>query len=93
MNNTDTFTGYITKYALSRGIIQTKLEVASDTSSDMVVAENLGAGCYFHGEGKDWHRSLESATAKAEKMRLGKIALLEKSIKALKTKEIKIVKM
>lgn len=38
---------------------------------------------YYHGDGKEWHKTKESAIAKAEEMRRKKIAILKKQIKAL----------
>jgi len=39
---------------------------------------------YLWGEGKNWHRSLESATKRAEEMRLKKISSLEKLLDKFK---------
>ena len=36
-----------------------------------------------HGEGKDWHRTKESAVKRAENMRAAKIASMRKSIAKL----------
>ena len=38
---------------------------------------------HFHGEGLDWHRTWESALARAEKMKEAKIASLNKSIRKI----------
>jgi hypothetical protein len=38
---------------------------------------------YAHGEGRQWHRTQESALARAESMRKAKIASLRKSIARL----------
>lgn len=71
---------WITKYALSDGIKE--LEVAqSDDFPDMVYGKSL-TGCY-HGEGKEWHRTYELATVRANEMRQDKIASLKKQIKKL----------
>lgn len=68
---------WITKYALSGGIEEHE-------------AEDRGYGCiyfdrygYMAGEGRNWHRTRESAVAKAEKMRKDKIASLRKQIERL----------
>lgn len=44
---------------------------------------------YYHGEGNDWHRTKESAIAKAEEMRKKKIASLKKQIEKLEKMEFK----
>jgi hypothetical protein len=65
---------FITKYALTKGI-----EEADDF-------EDRGEGfikkgwCYFHGEGREWHRTRESAVQRALVMRDKKIASLRKAI-------------
>ncbi len=75
--------GYITKWALTQGIIETELIVCSDTSTDMVKAPKLGAHAYLHREGSEWHRTRESAVVRANEMRLKKVAALQKQIKKL----------
>ena len=70
---------WITKYALTEGIEVVDAEVCGD--GDMISYGNVGYGSqYAHGEGKDWHRTPESALARAEEMRKAKIASLRKSI-------------
>jgi len=71
------FKGYITKYTLTRGIIEAELEVCVNPAWVQCSALNWK---YYHGEGKDWHRTYESAQIRAEEMRLNKIASLEKSL-------------
>lgn len=71
---------WITKYALTAGI--TKADVRESEAADglIVVKNELGWNQYFHGEGNEWHRTRESAVAKAEAMRLAKINSLRRSI-------------
>lgn len=72
---------WITKYALTSGIIETEAEECGD---DMVrVHNNTFCDSYYHKEGREWHRTKESAVAKAEEMRKKKIASLQKQIKKL----------
>jgi hypothetical protein len=76
------FTAWITKYALTEGIIEQHVEHCSDISDGMVSI--LGKRCFcYHGEGKDWHRTRDGAVKRAEKMRLAKIALLRAQIEKL----------
>ena len=69
---------WVTKYALSKGIFETEGEA---------VGEGLFKAHkqydYFHGEGRDWHRTKESAIVRAENMRIAKIASLKKQIAKL----------
>ena len=72
---------WITKYALTDGIIENDAEVCIDTDAtgNMIVCDRV----YFHGEGREWHRTKESAIQKAEEMRQKKIASLKKQIEKL----------
>lgn len=45
---------WVTKYALTQGIIETEGRV-SDDFPDMLDAK--GITNYLHGEGKEWHRT------------------------------------
>jgi len=38
----------------------------------------------YFGEGKDWHRTKESAIKRAEKMKINKIANVKKQLEKLK---------
>lgn len=69
---------WITKYALTSGIIEINGEI---TDSGSVFDMGSSHPTYYHGEGKDWHRTKESAIAKAEEMRKKKIVSLKKQIK------------
>lgn len=71
---------YNTKHALTSGIT---IHEGMDCGGGMV-SVGRGFGRYFlHGEGKDWHRSIESATERAEIMRKAKIESLRRQIKKL----------
>ena len=71
---------WITKYALTSGIIEINAEITDNGS-----AYDMGTSfpTYYHEEGKEWHRTKESAIAKAEEMRKKKISSLQKQIKKL----------
>lgn len=79
--NSEVFTAYITKYALSGGILKKEVKLEHNTGS-MVVALDNGYS-FYHGEGREWHRTKESAVARAEEMRVAKIASLKKQIAKL----------
>lgn len=76
-----TFTAWITKYSLTKGVFSTKVEdcfkinetMVSDTERPMV---------YYHDN--DWHRTREAAVQHAEKMRKKKIVSLKNSIGRIK---------
>ena len=67
---------FCTKYALTKGVEE---EDAKDCGNDMV---QVGGPypIYLHGEGKEWHHTLEGAKLRAEEMRLNKIKSLKKSL-------------
>lgn len=76
-----TITAYITKYALSRGIVRCRVEY--DPQYPRMVKVKNGYNANFHGEGKDWHRSLEGAVTRAEEMRIAALQVADKRIKKL----------
>lgn len=65
------------KYALTEGLIEQEGEEVGDS---MV---QVGSSQYLHGEGKEWHRTRESAAARAEVMRKAKIASVRKQLARL----------
>lgn len=65
------------KYALTEGLIEQEGEEVGDS---MV---KIGSLQYLHGEGKEWHRTRESAAARAEVMRKAKIASVRKQLARL----------
>lgn len=75
---------WVTKYCLTGGIEYIQIETTH--SPDYVQEARPGTVSYprdFHGQGKDWHISKESAVTKAEDMRVKKIASLRKQITKL----------
>lgn len=70
---------YCTKWLFTRGIFEAEAE---DLGNGMVKMEGVTFG-YLHGEGKDWHKTRDSAVKKAEEMRAKKLKTLEKQIKKI----------
>lgn len=72
---------WITRYALTDGILESDAEICldADMKGNMIVCDRG----YFHGEGRDWHRTKEAALVRAEKMRQKKIASLKRQIEKL----------
>lgn len=74
---------WITKYALTKGILVVDADVSSEYPD--MVSWGEGDTCnHAHGEGRDWHWTQESAKARAGEMIDKKIISLEKSIAKLK---------
>lgn len=74
---------YVTKYALTRGILCLKVDPPDPELPGFITRR----GAYqesFHGEGRDWHRTLAGATTKAEEMRKTALASLAKRIEKIK---------
>lgn len=69
---------WITKYALSSGIKEIEVN-QSDSTLDTVIGESYRD--FYHGEGKEWHRTYESALSRAEELRLKKIKSLKIKLK------------
>jgi len=63
----DTFTVYVTKRALQDGIEE--CEVRRCSGHDAVQTVGLDYAEVYQGEGKDWHRTLDSAVKRAEQAR------------------------
>lgn len=74
---------YVTKYALTEGIKKYPLLEIHDAGLYVSVSDPKGPNGrrLFHGE--DWHRDMTSAVTRAEKMRIAKIASLNKQISRL----------
>ena len=71
---------YSTKYLFTDGIKEFEAEI----KDGMAVVRRVGPDpIYLHGEGKEWHRTKESAVERAEEMRIKKLQSLDKKTKAV----------
>ncbi len=70
---------YVTKYALTKGIEKVSARIDGELAAEDVKSWRR----YFHGEGREWHRTMKAAVAKAEQMRDAKIKSLRKAISKL----------
>ena len=77
----DTIKVFITKYALTDGIIEADAELCNNPKM-IVIKEKGFFDRYFHDE--DWHRTRESAVKRAEIMRDKSIKSAENRIEKLK---------
>lgn len=77
---------YITKYALTRGIMEVEGEQSKTNSSCFICNDEIidHGGKYFYDN--DWHLKLEVAQLTAYAIVKDKIASLEKQIEKLKNK-------
>ena len=75
----ETFTAYITKHALTRGIVQREAQV-SWISPEVICVEGSPPEYY---QGTDWHTDLDAARKRAESMRKAKLAELRRKIAKL----------
>lgn len=71
---------WISKYALTIGLYEVEVEL-SNTSPGMVCEKNNMV--FYHGEGKEWHRTKEDAVKRAEEMKIRKIDSLKRQIKKI----------
>lgn len=69
-----------TKYALTSGIL---LNDGEEVMPGMIEINHGNYRSYLHGEGKEWHRTQESAVIRAEEMRTKKIAQIKRKIAKL----------
>lgn len=74
---------WVTKYALTQGVFEDDAE-PSTVSNGLVVLRQRGNLC-LHGDGREWHRTRESALRRADAMRKAKIAALKKQIAKLES--------
>lgn len=73
---------WITKYALTVGIIKVEGKLSS-ISKDMISYKRHNADFEEYAHGKDWHKTFELAKERAEEMRVDKISSLLKQIAKL----------
>ena len=78
---------YVTKYALTTGILTAEDGEVREESPGMVSCKSLGVFANFHG--KDWHKTPEAALIRAEEMCGNKIKSLEKQIAKLRVMNFK----
>lgn len=74
---------YITKHALTQGIVEAEGEQIEDTPKMVKVLPRTNSHYSYYLFKPHWHENKEEAVAQAEKMRLAKIKSLEKQIKKL----------
>ncbi|MFP1808905.1 hypothetical protein [Lonsdalea quercina] len=82
-------TFYVTKYALTVGIIAVQGRIA-DTSPNMLcyITDDWRYTQYAHG--KEWHDNLADAIADCERRRKAKLASIEKQRQKLEKLEFKL---
>ena len=86
---TDQKTFYVTKYALTTGVMAVRGKV-SDTSPDMLgyIIDGWPFTSYAHG--KEWHDNFDDAIADCERRRKAKLESLKKQIDKLEKMEFKL---
>lgn len=78
------FKVWITKYALTSGIFEAEAEHIGGRTQMIKIDGHGSMPRFFHGEGRDWHRSAEAALGYARHLRTKRIASLEKKIARLR---------
>lgn len=84
------FTAYITKYALTSGILEVQAEWTE--GSDMVTYKTAGSSFMQFAHKNDWWRDVDSAKARVEVMRTKKIASLNKSVMKMMSLKVEVKK-
>jgi hypothetical protein len=77
---------YVTKYALTSGILVVEAEHCTDIDPNMI---SFGEMNYAHGN--NWHPTLKAALTRAEDMRQRKLATLRKQVARLEKLKIGVV--
>jgi len=78
---------WITKYALTQGILKAEAEVSSISERMISIEGGRFLECFHKPH---WHTTEEDALAQAEEMRRKKIASLKKSLDKIEKMKIKI---
>ena len=81
---------FVTKYALTEGIMVVSGEV-EDGMLRTFGGSDGSRPMYFHGEGKEWHRTESQAMLRAEMKRRAKLKSLRKSITKLEAMTFKVI--
>ena len=90
MKDKEEFTAYITKYALTRGILE--VNAYTYEGYDMIwYQEGKGSYNQYAAEAQ-WFKDLESAKAHVEEMRAKKVASLKKSLEKMSSLKVKVIK-
>ena len=87
-------TYYVTKYALTKGII----EVSGEVNNQKYLRAKwhyewpygLNGVAYFHP--RDWHESLDDAQERADEMLEKKLASLDRQIRKMKSTSVSVYK-
>lgn len=83
-------TVWVTKYALTSGVQQFEAVASRHTADMITVPRDHGAPGWTldqHFHGKDWHPTREAALARANEMKVAKIASLKRQIERLESLE------
>lgn len=81
---------WITKYALTSGIIH----VTGEAGDGVFIWHGPSGSMNFaHGEGREWHRSLDAALVRAEAMRTARLESLSNSIRKMEKVKFKVVEV
>jgi len=78
---------WITKYALTEGIREV---LATQHENGMISFSDRYGADDWYAHGNDWHKTREAALARAEEMRVAKIASLKERIAKLETMKFKV---
>lgn len=83
-------TVYITKYALTKGILEAQGEVVGgETNMVTIRVTNSGSHCYHR---QDWHLTFEAAQERVKVMAVARKKSLQKAMDALQKKTDKALK-
>jgi hypothetical protein len=75
---------WVTRYALTRGLYEIEAEIEEGGfACEIRDGRPMFSGFGFTGHHPDWHYTREHAIARAEQLRMVKIASLQKQIKKL----------
>lgn len=75
---------YVTKYALTQGILEVQAKVVPSATGDFIEWKSPGSSFGQYAHGNDWHFNKELANQRANEMIAKKIKTTEKLLSRLK---------
>lgn len=79
-------TYYVTKWALTKGILQVEGKLSSEFP-DMLAVTTSGIEQYFHGPGREWHVSREHAEIQVGLLLSREVKRLQRKLEDLESKK------
>jgi len=74
---------WCTKWLFTTGIMELEAIDCGNGMVKVILTDKTYFPYCLHGEGREWHKTRESAVAKADEMRIKKLMALDKQMKKI----------